>query len=47
MVKYAIMPLMIDMMPEIKEYTVSEISAAIKKLVENSFAFVRVKVEIF
>ena len=47
MVKYAIMPLMIDMMPEIKEYTVSEISAAIKKLVENSFAFVRVKGEIF
>ena len=47
MVKYAIMPLMIDMMPEIKEYTVSEISAAIKKLVENSFSFVRVKGEIF
>ena len=41
------MPLMIDMMPEIKEYTVSEISAAIKKLVENSFSFVRVKGEIF
>lgn len=38
---------MIEMMPEIKEYTVSEISAAIKKLVENSFAFVRVKGEIF
>ena len=38
---------MIDMMPEIKEYTVSEISAAIKKLVENSFSFVRVKGEIF
>ena len=41
------MPLMIDIMPEIKEYTVSEISAAIKKLVENSFSFVRVKGEIF
>ncbi len=38
---------MIEMMPEIKEYTVSEISAAIKKLVENSFTFVRVKGEIF
>ncbi|MDO4162480.1 MAG: exodeoxyribonuclease VII large subunit [Pseudomonadota bacterium] len=38
---------MIDMMPEIKEYTVSEISTAIKKLVENSFALVRVKGEIF
>lgn len=41
------MPVMIDMMPEIKEYTVSEISTAIKKLVENSFALVRVKGEIF
>lgn len=41
------MPVMIDMMSEIKEYTVSEISTAIKKLVENSFALVRVKGEIF
>ena len=43
---------MIDMSDEIlsrtqKEYTVSEISAEIKRLVENSFAYVRVKGEIF
>ena len=36
-----------DMLNEKKEYTVSEISFAIKKMVESSFCFVRVKGEIF
>ncbi len=38
---------MIDMLAEKKEFTVSEISFAIKQLVETSFASVRVKGEIF
>jgi exodeoxyribonuclease VII large subunit len=38
---------MIDMLAEKKEYTVSEISFAIKRLVETSFDSVRVKGEIF
>ena len=38
---------MIDMLTEKKEWTVSEISFAIKQLVETSFASVRVKGEIF
>mgnify|MGYP002860264180 CR=1 FL=1 len=38
---------MIDLLAEKKEYTVSEISFAIKQLVETSFAHVRVKGEIF
>jgi len=38
---------MLDLLAEKKEYTVSEISFAIKNLVETSFAFVRVKGEIF
>lgn len=39
--------LMLDLLAEKKEYTVSEISFAIKSLVETSFAQVRVKGEIF
>ncbi len=38
---------MIDLLAEKKEYTVSEISFAIKQLVETSFTHVRVKGEIF
>lgn len=38
---------MIDLLAEKKEYTVSEISFAVKQLVENSFSNVRVKGEIF
>ena len=38
---------MIDLLAEKKEFTVSEISFAIKQLVETSFASVRVKGEIF
>ncbi|MBR1840956.1 MAG: exodeoxyribonuclease VII large subunit [Alphaproteobacteria bacterium] len=38
---------MLDLLAEKKEYTVSEISFAIKHLVETSFAQVRVKGEIF
>lgn len=38
---------MIDMLAEKKEWTVSEISLAIKQLMETSFAYVRVKGEIF
>ncbi len=38
---------MIDMLAEKKEYTVSEVSFAIKRLVETSFSEVRVKGEIF
>lgn len=38
---------MLDMLNEKKEYTVSEVSFAIKNLVETSFANVRVKGEIF
>lgn len=38
---------MLDLLAEKKEYTVSEISFAIKSLVETSFAQVRVKGEIF
>lgn len=38
---------MIDMLTEKKEWTVSEVSFAIKQLVETSFAHVRVKGEIF
>lgn len=38
---------MIDMLAEKKEWTVSEVSFAIKQLVENAFDHVRVKGEIF
>ena len=38
---------MIDLLAEKKEFTVSEISYAIKQLVETSFTQVRVKGEIF
>ena len=38
---------MTDMLAPKKEYTVSEISFAIKQVVESSFALVRVKGEIF
>ena len=38
---------MFDLLEEKKEYTVSEVSFAIKNLVETSFAHVRVKGEIF
>lgn len=38
---------MMDLFEEKKEFTVSEISFAIKRLVETKFAFVRVKGEIF
>jgi len=38
---------MLDLLDEKKEYTVSEVSFAIKQLVETSFAHVRVKGEIF
>lgn len=38
---------MIDMLDAKKEWTVSEISVAIKQLMETSFAYVRVKGEIF
>lgn len=41
------MPNMIDMLAQKNEWTVSEISFAIKQLVETSFANVRVKGEIF
>lgn len=41
------MQFMIDMLAEKKEWTVSEISVAIKQLMETSFAYVRVKGEIF
>lgn len=38
---------MLDMLNEKKEYTVSEVSFAIKSLVETSFSHIRVKGEIF
>ena len=38
---------MLDLLAEKKEFTVSEISFAIKQLVETSFSYVRVKGEIF
>ncbi|MBQ8480902.1 MAG: exodeoxyribonuclease VII large subunit [Alphaproteobacteria bacterium] len=38
---------MLDLLEEKKEYTVSEISFAIKQMVETSFSYVRVKGEIF